>query len=706
MPAAKNRMSIGPLRGANSMRVADRTLQGTFMRGGYNVEPHDGEWWSRGGETATNAVRIASTPWWWVISVNEELKVIANPWWALAFSVSSGVTNLYTPAVTENVTFTQNSASATSTTTRVQDQLILVSGSGFTRDCYRVKNSPGSTAVTLDRPFEPTSGTYSCRFIDPLARNTAGTAQTYSLTNAQIAQGSAVVFEQLVSHTATDLYAASPTLTGGNLHLVITSNYGVPVAIDLSAYIAGSVVGVRRLWFYNTALGSSAAVIGSDTMSDGIYTRGVYASVYKGRLFIGAASDANGKYGSRTLWYSQIGDIGRWHTGIAGQTAAPNFKTFDGEGNAIGAVLPLGDSIVVHRQDSQEVGNATQSLSQPFTFASVQEGGGLRTTEQTYQTNRVVPVGRAHFMWTLLGLAVFDGSQVRQIGEQWRDALAAYNMLYNLQTILHVAHDQTRKRIYWFSGQLTRHPDALPATATVTNAAGSQYQNYITCFVYDYEHNEGWFEDRPYSIGSGMIQNGSGLTKLRTLMLSRPDGTILSMYENLGENYADPSHTAPETSGSDVKVNAHVETPWLDFGNPAVKQLTEVEVAVRNPAAVGEGGIDRGSPATGNYWLRCRVFGDLNRVTSRGDVGVAYAYDNSLLATAVDYNQAPVGLLTFTPRAHGVLMKLVFSNALTSSASSAGYVQAPFRISDVVVEYAQTESKLPRLILNAASISE
>lgn len=705
MPAPRNRTSIGPLRDANSTRIADRALGGTFMRGGYNVELRDGEWWSRGGETTT-LKRIASAPWWWIVAVNEELRVLANPWWALAYGGATGVSNLYTPAVTENVTFTQNSASATSSTTRVLDQLILLSGSGFTTSCYRVKNSPGSTAVTLDRPFESADGTYSCRFIDPLARNTAGTAQAYSLANASIVQGSAVVFEQLVSHTATDMYAASPDLTGGNLHLVITSNYGVPVAIDLSAYVAGSVVGVRRSWFYNTALNASAATIGSDTVSDGIYTRGVYADVYKGRLFIGAASDPNGDYGSRTLWWSQLGDIGRWHTGIAGQTAAPNFKTFDGEGNAIGAVLPLADSIVVHRQDSQEVGNATQSAAQPFVFQSVQGTGGLRTTEQTYQTNRVVSAGRAHFMWTLRGLAVFDGSQVRPIGDQWVDALASYYMLYNLQTILHVAHDEPRKRIYWFSGQLTRHQDALPATATVTNLAGAQYQNYITCFVYDYEHGEGWFEDRPYSIGSGVIQNGSSSAKLRTLMLSRPDGTILSMYKNTGEDYADPSHTAPETAGSDVKVNAHVETPWLDFGNPAVKQLVEVEVAVRNPAAVGEGGIDRGSPATGNYWLRCRVFGDTNRVTPRGDVGVAYAYDDAKIATAVDYNQAPVGLLTFTPRAHGALLKLVFSNALTSSASSAGYVQAPFRISDIVVEYAQGESKIPRLIMNVASISE
>lgn len=704
---ARQRVSLAPLLGTNSRRVSDKALQGTYMRGGYNVELRDGEWWTRLGESdiGSASLRFGSCPWWWVLPVNKDLTVIANPWWALALTVNDSVEELYTAAVTENVAVTNGSANVTTSTTRTVDQLVLV-GVGDTKEVYRVVSRVGTAAV-LDRPYEgSTNAAKSCRFIDPLARNTAATATAYSGSfgnaGAWQVRGSCVVFEQLVSHTATDLYAASPTLTGGNLHLVITSNVGCPVAIDLSAYLAASTTTVRRSWFYNTALGSSAAVIGSDTIGDTLYPRGVYAEVYKGRLFIGAATDANGKYGSRTLWYSQIGDLGRWHTGLAAQTAAPNFKTFDGEGNAIAGMHTLQDDLILHRQDTQEICSATQSGSQPFTFRSNNQGIGIRGY---FQTNRVVVANGIHFLWTPQGPAVFDGRSVQLICEDAREALAAYHFINSPRTIAHVVHDQTRRRLYWYWGDPNngvRHQDALPASGTVTLLSGESITNYTTVFVYDYANNAYWFEDRPVSLGSGMFKDNA--TEGTVPLVSRPDGTLIKLL-SLSTNGKDPDHLAPTTSGSDYAVFAQVETPWIDFGNLSQKLLTEVEVSLRSPELGGDY-FDDGVSLSGTPWLRMRVYGDKNRYTAQGDVGDTYSLGTSQITTREDFRQSPQGVLTLTPRSHGRQFKLVFSNALTSAAQSAGYAQLPFRISDIECEFSQKESTIPRTTLTSASISE
>jgi hypothetical protein len=706
MPSDKQRVSLAPLLGVNSRRVSDRQLGGTFMRGGFNFELRDGEWWTRAGETDLGGTkrRYGSCPWWWIQDINKDLTIIANPWWALALTSSATVTELYTAAITENVALTNGSANATSSTTRVVDQLILV-GASDTSEVYRVKSRVG-TAMVLDRPYEGSTGAAkSCRFIDPLPRNTAGTATAYDgsfgVNGAWKIQGSCVVFEQLTTHAAADLYAASPALTGGNLHLVITSNMGTPVAIDLSAYLAGSTVGVRRSWFYNTSLGSSAAAIGSDSQSDQMYPRGVFAEVYKDRLFIAAASDPDGKYGSRTVWWSHIGDLGRWHVGIPGQTAAGSFKTFSGEGNAIAEMKVLQDSLVVHRQDSQEVGNPTQSDVNPITFDSNNQGIGVRGY---YQTNRVVTANGVQFIWTPEGPAVFDLRSVTLICEDAREALAALFFIRSPETISHVGHDAVRRRIYWFLGDpgtTRRHQDALPATAAVTLLSGEQVQNYCSCFVYDYANNACWFEDRPMSLGNGVFTDSSNEGPV--LHLSRPDGTIVKLLADSSTGM-DPDMLAPNTSASDYSVFCQAETPWLDLGSLTWKQLTEVSVDVRCAERGGDIYDDGVSLSTLTYgWLRMRVFTELDRATQRSGVGAAYTLANTQLATVVDYRQSPEGALIFSPNVSGRRFKLVFSNQLTAAAQSAGYSVVPVRISDIECEYATKQSTIPLTILNVGA---
>lgn len=697
--ARLRRVPIGPLMGANGTRVIDRALQGTYMRGGYNVELRDGEWWTRKGEE-TISTRFGSTIWRWVFDVNRDLTVICNEWYALAWNnTANRVAPLYegSAMTTRSTTFTASSATATTAVSAPSvGQLMLRSSSGYTQHVYRVTavTGAGPWTITLDRPYENGTETTTYRYLDPLARDTSGTATAHS--NATQVGGSAVLFEQFVTNSASGVHAASPATTAGNLYLIIVGNRGVPVAINLTAYLAGSAVSPLRTWFYNTALGTPAQ-IGSDTSTDGLTPRGVWASVYKNRLFIAAAPDPNGNYGSRTVWWSQIGDFCRWHVGIAGQTAAPNFKTFDGEANGIAEMKPLQDALVIHRDDTQVVCNATGSAAQPFTFRENNQGFGIR---DSVRRNRVVVAGGVQFIWTEQGLCVFDGNSVSPVAREALSDWYAMQMIGAPGGIVLMLHDPLTRRIYCYGGG-RRHANAKPDLATVTYASGDQVSNYSSCFVYDYATSAFWFEDRPYVAGGGTATVKKQYPP--QLIASRVDGTLVAITNRT--RGSDPDHMNPDNTASDYIVNALVETPWLDFGTNEVKVLKLVETSERSH--LGGGFFDPiTSVADGNWWLRCRVYVDYNNLGSVADVGAVVSSASSQLS-AVDGNYAPARFVrVFTPRAHGRQFKLRFSNDLTSAASAASYKQAPFRLSDITCEVSDRQGTQPLTDMTGASISE
>lgn len=695
MPRQSRRVPIGPLMGMNSQRITDRALGGTFMRGGaYNVECMDGEWWTRKGEEVL-AARLGSTIWRWIFDVDRDtnMTIICNEYYALLWSRSAQqVGPLYDATGSGSTTFTNGSASASiSAYEPVVGQLMLSGASGFTASVYRVtaKSGSGPWTITLDRPYEGGTGSTTFRYYDILARNVAGTAATHSTSGSF--RGSAVIFEQLVTYTATTVHAASPAVTAGNRLLIITSNVGVPVAIDIDSSAAP-----KRLIFYNTAI-STPAQIGSDTADDLLVPRGIWATNYKGRLWIAYASDPNGDYGARTIWYSQVGDCLKWHTGIQGQTAAPNFVTFNGVGNAISEIKTLQDSIVVHREDTQAIGTAT-GANPPFVFRENNQGIGTRTRTPS---NRVVTANGVHYLWTQRGPAVFDGTRVSLIATEAYRELFTHGMIGENSGLRFAVHDSIYGRIYWFGG--SRSTLRLPASATVTYTSGDQTTNYSNVFVYDYLNDRFWFEDRPYSYGGGLasLVNTTGVP--RFLALSRMDGTIVGV--NNRTKGKDASHLTPETAADDVTVYAQVETPWLDFGSTDRKQLRGVETIERGPVsgAVFEPITD---VASGNWWLRCQVYVDYNGYADEADVGTVYDSTSAQATTVGVDRQPPFFVRRFTPRAHGRQFKLVFSNALTSAATTASYKQAPFRIHDIFCDITDQQGDTPKTELSAASISE
>lgn len=691
MPRQPSRqVSLAPLLAQNSTRVADRTLNGTYMRGGFNVGVRDGEWWTRKGQKL-KLPRIGGVPWWWVMDINADLTIIANPYYALAYDGGGipSVEELYTPAVTESVSFTNNSTSATSSTTRTVGQLILVS----TDKVYRVTAVSGTT-ITLDRAYEETTDSKTCRFIDPLNRNMAGSNVGVSTSANRV--GSCVVFEQLVTNPAGpasgSAHGASPATTAGHSYLVITSNSGVPVAVNLTAYLNGSPVAPVRLFFYNTSLGTPAQ-IGADSAFTSLNPRGVFAEVYKGRLFISYATDPSGLYGDRTIWYSQFGDLTRWHTGISGQTAAPNFITCAGEGDEIAEMKTLGDELVVHRWYSRELLAATQSSSTPFTRRTHHVRLGIH--DKYAMSNRVVTANGVHYIWTRNGPAVFDGSNVTLVARSvYRDLLAA-EQLDGQGDVVCALHDERNRQIVWMLGvsSADRHQDALPANSN----------DYGTVLIYKYDTDEAWLEDHPEFRGGGMasdIDNGSTVPQL---LISRVDGSILMLHGRTTAKDADV--TDPE-GGTAVTVNARVETPWLDLGTMETKQLLRVELVLRSVSSSNQNWDQNTDLSSGNYWINMRVYGDFNEGTALATVGRVYDSTSSQVTQRGENRQAATFVVSLTPRVSARQFKLVFTNNLTSAASAAGYVQAPFRISDIICTVVDRDGDTPLTELGGASISE
>ena len=67
-------------------------------------------------------------------------------------------------------------------------------------------------------------------------------------------------------------------------------------------------------------------------------------------------------------------------------------------------------------------------------------------------------------------------------------------------------------------------------------------------------------------------------------------------------------------------------------------------------------------------------------------------YDERTSTDLTDNKQERFILLKFTPKCSARTFKFRFSNTLTEAATAAGYTMAPFRISEVVVYFAQRES--------------
>lgn len=241
----------------------------------------------------------------------------------------------------------------------------------------------------------------------------------------------------------------------------------------------------------------------------------------------------------------------------------------------------------------------------------------------------------------------------------------------------------------------------------MTYTSGVQVQNYSTVFVYDYVNNTFWFEDRPSSYGGGMAST-TGTTNGNTLHLSRNDGTLVQLMGTTC-TAGDASHLTPQTTTDNVVVNCQAETQWLDLGTneqKVVKLVETLERSITDGGSVFDALSDVGLTGSA-FALRCRVYTDY-KTTAKGDGTVTFDASDSTFADEVEYQQSPTlkRVFTYPATVQGRHIKLVVSNALSSAGTTASYVQAPFRISDIYLEIIDRESTQPVTDNNSAQISE
>jgi hypothetical protein len=144
----------------------------------------------------------------------------------------------------------------------------------------------------------------------------------------------------------------------------------------------------------------------------------------------------------------------------------------------------------------------------------------------------------------------------------------------------------------------------------------------------------------------------------------------------------------------------------MDFGTLQTKQLLQVELVMRSISSSNHTWDKNTDLSSGNYWINMKVYGDFDEGTALATIGRVYDSTDGQLTQRGENRQATLFVVTLTPRVSGRQFKLVFSNALTSAASAAGYIQVPFRISDIICTVVDRDGDSPLTELGGASISE
>src|SRR5580765_205400 len=156
---------------------AEAGLQGTFMRGGYNVEVVDAEWWVRHGLGQSSEV-IGSIWWRWIVSSPEldRLFLVSSNY---VVQVESRVFDVgvldnttffrqlvipYATGNTVDATFTVGSATGLFTTTAgagaQKGYIFVVDGTAGVPDrVYRIVDIPTPGVMILDRPYQAGNAT-------------------------------------------------------------------------------------------------------------------------------------------------------------------------------------------------------------------------------------------------------------------------------------------------------------------------------------------------------------------------------------------------------------------------------------------------------------------------------------------------------------------------------------------------------------------
>ena len=217
--------------------------------------------------------------------------------------------------------------------------------------------------------------------------------------------------------------------------------------------------------------------------------------VYKDRLFLSAADPTMPNTVSyRTFWYSRPFDFMQWHTGLQGLGGTPNFFTLNDPTDPISGFMVQGDTLVVHRRNSQD-------LIQPYGtgFKAAHNESGIGFWPRSMMEN--IPTG--HIGWTRYGPGLFNQEGMTVMFPEIERMLAAFNQSQRMNPRLSgVIHDQNRRRVYFLLGweavgfvdtpteygtrRIIRHQDVSGGESAVSSLCRSFWYSRCPVLVVDY----------------------------------------------------------------------------------------------------------------------------------------------------------------------------------------------------------------------------
>jgi len=721
----RDRGRLAPLTGLMGQREAEQMTAGPLpMRGGFNMTPVYGEWWSRGGRPVLENQATPSSPklvaqlgniqWNGILSTDYRDYI-----WSQDYVLDIRSDGLVNQAYLEsdNVTGFMNDALpwffyANPQRIYVGD-LLLLGPRGSYGQCYRVieerqnPDDPGSRLAYLDRYWTSPTGVSGDEEVDvrviPCLRSDWGASVTHAApTTRDITEGTkgaACLFDQLVTF---DGQSSRDDFIGRRTYLVVTSaDLDDPVALLLDNQSGGDQSGTthidtpRKNWFQNTA--------DSYTDTSNKIPHPYFCCVSNGRLIIGRAQDNQGGFASRTIWYSAQGNMTAWHTGVQGETSSPNYVTFDQRDlNDIRGLLPLGNRFVVHRRHSQMIGSFTGTNTAPFQFAENNQDIGL----EAY--GAVVLAGGLHFFPTDAGPAAFDGQSVVPLGGDIRAHLVSMGFWFGEPFA--VGHDRERKMIYFFTSH-RRHQDCIPSPAgpggqppapvSPENRVEYYSPGTLTPFysaapalVYSMDRQTWFFEDQPSLGALGQVRAGETWGM-------RLDGTILDLQDGVVPQYgldaavactsqvdpADPTDLSRIEQAAEP-VDAYVETPWVSFGTLERKQITKIILQLRCWGATDV--YDSVNDTMHACTIEICTNGDPEVV--RDTLQVQHTVKEMQDIGLDENRQYSLMLFELSPRVSGENFKFRFKNALPAGSTAK---KGPMRIANVEVFYDQEESNRP-----------
>jgi len=607
------------------------------MRSGFNVSLIDGEWWTRSGLKPPEVFEpgkyegCADISFWWMISNNQENIVwLANPWYVVRFFLTNGTySHAYAPADSSaTMTFDTGSKSGEivmsgSVEPNIGD--MLMRGTGFTREVRLIEGVPsggsGTWQINLYRPWtSPGVSSESVRLVQSIVpayverddgsglyssggyygtQVPAEPTGTFGLLEdgpIAVDTGGAVLFEQLVGYDEDELEDASadvpfshPAIVKGRPYLIITSKFGYPVAVDM----ADSSVALIQNFFRNTAPLHDAKIapVSDDPSTGDGEGRGEYCAVAGNRLFIGKTYDDQGRWPLQTFWVSRYGDFTQWHIGLKGKNAKGSYTTLDDYRNQIMNLGSLGNSVVIHREYSQDTAILRDSQRNPVSIVRGMRGYGLVNSRSLVITNR------GHYLWTQIGPAVYDGTNLAGIGQDMRRQLESMCLYGNLERNLTKSsfrlkeregvgplfgfEDPNRKEIVWVSKNAIRHPKAIdpPISENTYEIYDRQWNYSRMALCYQWETGAFTFKDIPTPSGAG-TRYGARLG-YDTFLLTC-DGYVYDWSEegNILEEPLDTHELGP--SGRTTRaVSSYVETGWMNLGSDTRKALQHVYIEFR-----------------------------------------------------------------------------------------------------------------------------